>query len=437
MGAYEDGGSIPIIVKGEGAYIYDDRGKRYFDGISSLFAVQVGHAREEIIEAYSRQAREIAYFPIWSYANPKNIELAERLASLAPGDLNHVFFTSSGGEAVETAAKLIKQFFKLTGQPLKHKIISRHVAYHGTTQGALSITGIPAAKQFFEPLIAGHHKVPNTNFYRAPLNHRDSFEEFGQWAANRIEEAIIFEGAETVAAVFIEPVQNSGGCFPPPPGYLQRVREICDQYDVIMVCDETINGFGRIGEYFASTRYGVVPDIITCGKGMTSGYFPMGAMIANERLYAPFRKGTNTFLHGFTFGGHPGGAAVALANLDVLENEKINEKVRANEGALLSTLEKLYDLPIVGDIRGAGYFYGIEMVKDTATRETFNSEESERLLRGFLSKALFDNGLYCRADDRGDPVIQVAPPLICDQSHFDEIESILRTVLTEAASIIL
>jgi adenosylmethionine-8-amino-7-oxononanoate aminotransferase len=417
MGAYEAGGSIPVIVKGEGAYIYDDRGKRYFDGISSLFATQVGHGREEIADAYAKQIKEIGYFPIWSYANPRAIELAERLTSFTPGDLNHVF--------------------KITGKPLKHKIISRHVAYHGTTQGALSITGIPAAKQFFEPLIAGHHKVPNTNFYRAPLNHRDSFEEFGQWAANRIEEAILFEGADTVAAVFIEPVQNSGGCFPPPVGYLQRVREICDQYDVILVCDETITGFGRIGEYFASTRYGIVPDIITCGKGMTSGYFPMGAMIANERLYEPFRTGTNSFLHGFTFGGHPAGAAVALANLDIFEREGINQNVRANEDALKATLEKLYDLPIVGDIRGAGYFYGIEMVKDKTTRETFSANESEKLLRGFLSKALFENGLYCRADDRGDPVIQIAPPLICDQSHFDEIESILRTVLTEASSLIL
>ena len=204
-----------------------------------------------------------------------------------------------------------------------------------------------------------------------------------------------------------------------------------------MVCDETINAFGRVGEYFASTRYGIVPDIITCGKGMTSGYFPMGAMIANERLYEPFRKGTNTFLHGFTFGGHPAGAAVALANLDIFEREGINENVRKNEMALKTTLEKLYDLPIVGDIRGAGYFWGLEMVKDKVTRETFTADESEKLLRGFLSKALFDNGLYCRADDRGDPVIQIAPPLICDQSHFDEIESILRTVLTEAASIIL
>ena len=204
----------------------------------------------------------------------------------------------------------------------------------------------------------------------------------------------------------------------------------------MMVCDETINAFGRIGEYFASTRYGVVPDIITCGKGMTSGYFPMGAMIANDRLYEPFRHCTASFLHGFTFGGHPAGAAVALANLNIMEREGTNEHVKANEAAFKATMEKLYDLPIVGDVRGAGYFLAIEIVKDKVTRETFNAEESEKLLRGFLSKALFENGLYCRADDRGDPVIQLAPPLICDQSHFDEIESILRTVLTEASSLI-
>ncbi len=436
MGAYDDGGSIPIIVKGEGNYIWDDRGKKYFDGISSLFTVQLGHGRHEMADAYANQIKEIGYFPVWSYAHPRAIELAERLTDYTPGDLGHVFFTSSGGEAIESAAKLIKQYFKLVGKPMKHKMISRNVAYHGTTQGALSITGIPAAKQFFEPLLTGHHRVPNTNFYRAPLVHRDSITDFGLWAANRIEEMINFEGAETVAAVFIEPVQNSGGCFPPPPGYLERVREICTKYDVIMVCDETITAFGRIGDYFAMKRYGVVPDIITCGKGMTSGYFPMGAMIANDRLFEPFKHGNNAFLHGFTFGGHPAGAAVALANLDIFEEEKINQNVRANEGAFLSTLERLYDLPIVGDVRGAGFFYGIEMVKDKKTRETFNHDESEKLLRGFLSKALFDNGLYCRADDRGDPVIQIAPPLNSTQEDFDHIEGILRTVLTEASSII-
>lgn len=436
MSTYHEGASVPVIVRGEGAYIYDDRGRRYLDGLSGLFTAQMGHGRKELAEAAARQAGTLAHFPIWSYANPPAIELAERLAHLAPGDLNRVFFTTAGGEAVESAFKLVKQYFKMVGKPTKHKVISRAIAYHGTTHGALSITGIPAIKQFFEPLVPGALKVPNTNIYRAPAHLRDDPHAFGVWAADRIEEMILLEGADTVAAVFIEPVQNSGGCFPPPPGYLQRVREICTKYDVLMVADEVITGFGRIGDWFASHRYGIKPDIITCAKGMTSGYVPMGAMIVSDRIYEPFRAGTNSFLHGFTWGGHPVGAAVALANLDLMEKEKINEHVRANEGGLRSTLEKLKDLPIVGDVRGAGYFYGIELVKDKTTRETFSSDESERLLRGFLSKALFDAGLYCRADDRGEPVVQIAPPLICGQEHFDEIEGILRSVLTQAWAIL-
>jgi len=428
---YETGGHVPVIVKGDGPYIWDDSGKRYLDGLAGLFVVQVGHGRAELADAAARQASELAFFPVWSYAHPRAIELAERLAGLAPGDLNRVFFTSGGGEAVESAWKLAKQYFKETGKPTKHKVISRAVAYHGTPHGALSITGIPFAKQMFEPLVPGAHKVPNTNFYRAP-EHGDDLEAFGLWAANRIEEAILDEGPETVAAVFLEPVQNSGGCFPPPPGYLARVREICDAHDVLLVADETITAFGRIGEYFATSRYGVQPDIITCAKGMTSGYVPMGAMIASERLFEPFRHGATMFAHGYTWGGHPVGAAVALANLDILEREGLPGHVRAHESAFRSTLEKLYDLPIVGDVRGEGFFYGIELVKDKQTRETFDDDESERLLRGFLSKALFDAGLYCRADDRGDPVIQLAPPLVSTQEQFDEMEQILRDVLTRA-----
>jgi adenosylmethionine-8-amino-7-oxononanoate aminotransferase len=433
---YEEGGHVPVIVRGEGPYIWDDQGRRYLDGLAGLFVVQVGHGRKEIAAAMSKQAEELAFFPLWSYAHPRAIELAERLAHYAPGDLNRVFFTTGGGEAVESAWKLAKQYFKLTGKPTKYKVISRSVAYHGTPQGALSITGIPPAKIPFEPLVPGGVKVPNTNFYRAPEEYRYDEKAFGLWAANRIAEAIEFEGPDSVAAVFLEPVQNSGGCFPPPPGYLERVREICDEYDVLMVADETITSFGRIGDMFAIKRFGVQPDIITCAKGMTSGYAPLGAMIASDRLFEPFRHGQNAFLHGYTWGGHPVAAAAALSNFDVFEREGINEHVRENEGAFRSTLEKLLDLPLVGDVRGAGYFYGIEMVKDKTTRETFNEEESERLLRGFLSKALFDNGLYCRADDRGDPVIQLAPPLIIDQSHFDEIEQILRSVLTEAWTIL-
>jgi adenosylmethionine-8-amino-7-oxononanoate aminotransferase len=279
-------------------------------------------------------------------------------------------------------------------------------------------------------------KVPNTNFYRAPDNLRDDEKAFGRWAADRIAEAIEFEGPDSVAAVFLEPVQNSGGCFPPPPGYLERVREICDEYDVLMVADETICAFGRIGDMFAMKRFGVDPDIITCAKGMTSGYAGLGAMIASERLFEPFKHGTTSFLHGYTWGGHPMAAAVAMANLDIFEREDINGNVRRNEGAFLATLNKLRDLNIVGDVRGMGYFYGIELVKDKVTRETFNDDEAERLLRGFLSKALFDAGLYCRADDRGDPVVQLAPPLIAGQKEFDEIEGILRSVLTEAWTIL-
>ncbi len=289
MSAYAKA-DVPVIVRGEGPYIWDDKGKRYLDGLAGLFVVQAGHGRAELAEAAAKQAQELAFFPLWSYAHPKAIELAERLADLAPGDLNRVFFTTGGGEAVETAWKLAKQYFKLTGKPMKHKVISRNVAYHGTPQGALSITGIPAAKATFEPLVPGAHKVPNTNFYRAP-EHGDDLEAFGRWAADRIEEAIEFEGPDTVAAVFLEPVQNSGGCFPPPPGYFQRVREICDQHDVLLVSDEVICAFGRLGTTSAATRFDYEPDIITCAKGMTSGYSPIGAMIASDRIIEPFLHG--------------------------------------------------------------------------------------------------------------------------------------------------
>src|SRR6266496_1345648 len=422
---------VPTIVRGEGAYIFDVNGKRYLDGLAGLFVVQAGHGRHELAEAAYRQAQELAFFPLWSYAHPQAIELADRLADYAPGDLNKVFFTTGGGEAVETAWKLAKQYFKLVGKPMKHKVISRNIAYHGTPQGALSITGIPDAKKYFEPLVPGAHKAPNTNFYRAP-EHGDDLEAFGRWAADAIEQAIEFEGPDTVAAVFLEPVQNSGGCFPPPPGYFQRVREICDRHDVLLVSDEVICAFGRLGHMFGCDKFGYVPDMITCAKGLTSGYSPIGACIVSDRLAEPFWTGSDYFPHGYTFGGHPVSSAVANANLDLFEREGLNQHVLDNEAAFRATLEKLTDLPIVGDVRGDGYFYGIEMVKDKATKETFDDDESERLLRGFLSKALFDAGLYCRADDRGDPVVQLAPPLIVGQPEFDEMEQILRSTLTEA-----
>jgi adenosylmethionine-8-amino-7-oxononanoate aminotransferase len=430
MGSYAHGG-VPTIVRGKGARIWDAAGAQYLDGLAGLFVVQVGHGRLELAEAAYKQASQLGFFPLWSYAHPAAIALAERLADYTPGDLNKVFFTTGGGEAVETAWKLAKQYFKLVGKPMKHKVISRAIAYHGTPQGALALTGIPAAKQMFEPLTPGGFRVPNTNFYRAP-EHGDDLEAFGRWAADRIEEAIELEGPDTVAAVFLEPVQNSGGCFPPPPGYFQRVREICDRHDVLLVSDEVICAFGRLGSMFACSKFGYVPDMITCAKGMTSGYAPLAACIVSDRIAEPFWQGQTSFPHGYTFGGHPVSAAVAMANLDILEQDKLLQRVVDNEAAFRATLEKLLDLPIVGDVRGDGYFYGIEMVKDKATKQTFDADESEWLLRGFLSKALFEAGLYCRADDRGDPVIQLSPPLIVGQPEFDEMEQILRAVLTEA-----
>ncbi len=432
--SYADNPSaLPVIVRGQGHHIYDSEGREYFDGLSGLFVVAAGHGRERLAQAAARQAQQLAYFPIWSYAHPTAIELAERLAGYAPGDLNKVFFASGGGEAVETAYKLVKQYWKLRGKPGKYKVLSRSVAYHGTTHGALSITGLPDLKAPFEPLVPSTVRVPNTNFYRA-TEHADSLEDFGQWAANRIEEQILFEGPDSVAAIFLEPVQNAGGCFPPPPGYFARVREICDEYDVLLVSDEVICAFGRIGEMFACNAFGYVPDIITCAKALTSGYAPMGATIVSDRIFEPFLNADTAFAHGYTFAGHPVAAAVALENLDIFEEEKLNEHVRENSPLFRAALERLLDLPIVGDVRGEGYFFGIELVKDKATKETFSGEEATRLLRGYVSPALWEAGLYCRADDRGDPVIQLAPPLTIGPREFDEIEGILRSVITGALS---
>jgi adenosylmethionine-8-amino-7-oxononanoate aminotransferase len=422
---------VPVIVRGEGAYVWDQHGKRYLDGLAGLFTSQLGHGRAELAEAGAKQAGTLAYFPLWTYAHPRAIELAERISDYTPGDLNRVFFTSGGSEAVESAWKLARQYFRLTGQPQRTKVISRDIAYHGTTMGALSITGIPDLKTPFEPLVPGAIKVPNTNFYRAPM-FADDEAAFGRWAADEIERAILREGADTVAAVFLEPVQNAGGCFPPPPGYLDRVRQICDRHGVLMVSDEVICAFGRLGHWFGSGRYGYQPDIITVAKGLTSGYAPLGAMIASDRLVEPFLKEGASFMHGFTFAGHPVSCAVALANLDVFEGEQILQHVQATEPAFRSALETLYELPIVGNVRGAGFFYGIELVKDKETRLSFDDEESERLLRGFLSGALFEAGLICRADDRGDPVVQLSPPLICGQEEIDFMVSTLREVLSEA-----
>jgi adenosylmethionine-8-amino-7-oxononanoate aminotransferase len=427
MGAYGEAHEIPIIARGDGCYVWDEHGNKYLDALSALFCVNIGHGRHEVAQAGADQARELGFFTNWSYAHPRAIELAARIASLTPGDLNRVFFTSGGSEAVEAALKLARQYHKLRGAANKTKVIAREVAYHGATLGALSATGITPMRTPFEPFTPGGCHVPNTNVYRLEPGY--GVENLAESIAKRIE----FEGPETVSAVILEPVQNAGGCFTPPDGYFQRVREICDEYDVLLISDEVICAWGRLGHYFGAERYAYQPDIITTAKGITSAYAPMGAVIASDRVFEPFAKGTTSFLHGITFGGHPIAAAVAMANLDVFEAEGLLEHVRENEPHLRAMLESLRDIEIVGDVRGAGYFQAIELVPDRETKAHFTRAQSETLIRGYLSEEMFRRGLICRADDRGDPVIQFSPPLIAGPEQFEEIEAVLRPVLEEAS----
>jgi adenosylmethionine-8-amino-7-oxononanoate aminotransferase len=426
MGAYGPDHEIPIITRADGCYVYDEHGKRYLDGLSGLFCVNAGHGRPELAEAAARQFEELDFSTLWSYAHPRAIELAARIASMAPGDLNRVFFTSGGSEAVESALKLARNFHRVHGKGQKHKVIAREVAYHGTTLGALSATGIPDLRAQFEPLAPGGCHVPNTNIYRWPEDRHPL------WAATAIEERIEFEGPDTVAAVILEPVQNAGGCFVPPEGYFQRVREICDRHDVLLISDEVICAWGRLGHYFGCERFGYQPDLITIAKALTSAYAPMGGVIASDRVAEPFMEGSASFAHGFTFAGHPVSSAIAMANIDVYERDDLCGHVREKEPEFRQMLESLSELPIVGDVRGAGYFQALELVKDKETKQSFNDEESERLLRGFLSGELYKRGLICRTDDRGDPVVQLAPPLIADTEHFEEIHDVLSEVLAEA-----
>jgi adenosylmethionine-8-amino-7-oxononanoate aminotransferase len=431
LGSYGDDTPVPIIARAKGCHVWDATGHRLLDGLSGLFTVQVGHGRPDLAEAARVQAETLDYFPIWTYAHPPAIELAARLAELAPGDLSRVFFTTGGSEAVESAWKLARQYFRAIGQGQRHKVIARRTAYHGTTLGALSITGIPALRTPFEPLTPGGVHVANTNRRRHPLGADEK--AFMLAVTDEIEERILFEGPDTVAAVFLEPVQNAGGCLVPPEGYFPRVREICDRYGVLLVSDEVICAFGRLGTMFGCERYDYLPDIITCAKGLTSGYSPLGAVICRDFLAEPFLEYRASFAHGLTFGGHPVSCAVALANLQVFDEERVLDNVCEHEAGFRARLEGLRDLPIVGDVRGAGYFQALEMVPDQASDARFTAEEREDLLRGFLLPRFFAEGLIARADDRGDPVVQLAPPLVAGDEELDVIESTLRRVLTEAS----
>jgi adenosylmethionine-8-amino-7-oxononanoate aminotransferase len=433
MAGYRDS-EVPIIVRGDGCYLEDANGKRYLDALAGLFSVNLGYSfGEEMGQAALEQMRELPFYTNWTYAHPRAIELASEVASLAPGDLNRVFFVSGGSEAVESAWKLARQYYLARGekQSRRYKAITRQTAYHGTTLGALSLTGIPAIRMPFEPLVPEVRNVRNTNRFRRPDGETE--EEFTALLLDELERTIEAMGPETVCLVHMEPVQNSGGAFTPPVGYWRGVRELCDRYDILLSADEVITGFGRIGAWFASERYDIRPDLITSAKGLSSSYAAIGAVIATDRVAEPFLEGSSMYTHGITFGGHPVQCAVALKNIEIMKREGVVEHVRGSEDLFRGKLETLLDLDIVGDLRGAGFFYALELVKDRETKATFDDEECEALLRGFLSPAFFEAGLICRADDRGDPVVQISPPLVAGEAEMDEIVGTLGDVLAEAS----
>lgn len=429
MAGYRDA-EVPVIVRGEGCYLEDANGKRYLDALAGLFAVQVGYSfGEEMGQAALEQMRELPFYTNWSYAHPRAIELAAEIAGLAPGDLNRVFFVSGGSEAVESAWKLARQYHAARGER-RWKAVSRRIAYHGTTMGALSINGIAALRAPFEPLVPDVIHVWNTDRYHRPPEETEA--EFTAFLLEDLEQAIVQAGSQTVAMVIVEPVQNAGGSFTAPKGYWRGVREICDRYGILLCADEVITGFGRLGAWFGSERYDIRPDIVTCAKGLSSAYASIGAVVARDAVMEPFLEEQAMYAHGITFGGHPVQAAIALKNLEIMKRERIVEHVAAEQDRFRAKLEQLLELPIAGDLRGTGFFYAIELVKDKGTRESFSEEECESLLRGFLSPRLFERGLICRADDRGEPVVQISPPLVAGEAEFDEIVGILGDVLAEA-----
>ena len=427
-GAYTHDGDLMVLSRGEGMHVFDSEGRRYVDGLSSLFCAQIGYSYgEEMAAVAGKQMTELAFATLWGSAHPAALELADKLAEIAPPGLDRIFFTSGGSESVEAAWKIVRQYHDANGEPQRRKAIARDISYHGVTLGALALTGVERFKKTFDPPAIDVRHVASTNNFRRDLPEA----ELTAQLLGEIEQTIEAEGADTIAMIIAEPVQNAGGCLVPPAGYWTGLREIADRHGILLVADEVICGFGRLGEWFGSTRFGVVPDLITTAKGLTSAYAPMGAVFVSDKVAAPLYEDKRTLLHGITFGGHPVSAAVALKNIEIFQRDGVLENVRAQEPGLKARLEALRELPIVGDVRGLGFFWAVELVNGRGDGR-LTADEKETLLKGYLPGALREAGLIARADDRGEAVLQIAPPLIADDAILDEIVDAMRTVLIGA-----
>lgn len=409
---------FPLFVRGDGCYLFDSEGRRHLDGLAGLFCVNMGHGRHDVVAAASKQMESLAFASNWGSAHPPAVEAAALIAELAPGDLGTTFFVNSGSEAVESAIKFARQFHRSQGHPERTKIISRDLAYHGTSLGALSVTGLPKIKEPFGPLLPGIRHVPNTLGYTG-----DCGDPYQLDVVRAIETAILEEGPETVAAVFAEPVQNGRGALVPPDGYWPALREICDRYGVLLVADEVICSFGRLGHWFGSSMLGAVPDLLTFAKGSTSGYAPLGGVIIREPLAEALSTSTTgTFAHGATWGGHPVSTAAAVANISAMRDEAVPEHVQRHGPQLRADLEKLREAHrCVSDIRGTGFFYAVELAADAPNGRDLTEEESVKVLREVLPAAFRRTGVLLRGDDRGATMLMISPPLVADEDVLSEL----------------
>jgi beta-alanine--pyruvate transaminase len=407
-----------MVVRAEGMYYWNDRGDKIIDGASGLFCVAAGHARREIADAVSAQLRELDFVAPFTRGHRKQFELATRLAELTPGDLDRIFFTNSGSEAVDTAMKVALAYHQARGQAGRTMFISRERAYHGVNFGGLSLAGLVNNRRRFGPMLPGIAHMRHTHI---PENRRTRGEgEHGVELAEDLVRFVNLYGPENIAAVFVEPIAGSTGCLVPPKGYLARLREICDQHGILLVFDEVITGFGRTGQAFAAQSFGVTPDIMTMAKALTNAAQPMGAVAVSERVHDTIMgaspEGAIEFFHGYTYSGHPAACAAGLATLDIYRNDGLFERGRELSPYFQDMIFSLGDLPAVADLRGYGMIASIDIVPEGAPGTRGHK----------FQKKLFDNGMHLKAT--GDCVI-VAPPLIAERSHVDTMAEILRKTL--------
>ena len=425
----------PVMVRGEGSRLWDSQGREYIDALAGLFCVNVGYSfGAEIGDAVRDQMAELPYYTNWGVAHPPAVRLAAKIAELAPAGLDRVYFTSGGGESNEAAVKLIRQYHQARGEYTRIKFLSRRSAYHGTSYAALSLNGMTNLRKQFEPLMYGARHISNSKRYKRPAGETE--QQFTELLLSELETLIVQEGPDTVAGIFLEPLQNAGGSLVPPAGYHDGVRQICDRHGIVLVADEVICGFGRLGEWFGSTRFNVRPDIITFAKGVSSAHVPLGGMITKSEILDAVNNGPDgMYLHGLTFGGHPAACAAGLANIEVMEREDVLGNVKRNEAYFRTRLDTLRDQRLVGDVRGLGYHYSLELVTDRERRAWTAETTADDFVHGMLQPALLDAGILCRAavDHEGAPLVQFSPPLVFDRADIDELVQRIRRLLDALA----